>query len=172
MVVVVCVSKLNKTQVQNMSSRFIIPDAQVTMVEPKTSAKGTQYSRIHFTFQVAGRNGQTFPKQSNLACFDQVAANAIQPNGIYDITGSVGVNQQGYLQLEFKEAKPKGAPAQQGQAPQGGYQQPQGGYQAPQAQPNQAPQYGSMPQQPQQAPQGQAPQAPAPATNFDDDIPF
>lgn len=149
-----------------MSSRFIIPDAQVTMVEPKTSAKGTQYWRIHFSFQVAGRNGQTFPKQSNLACFDAGIAGSIQPNGMYDIKGSVGVNQQGYLQLDFKEATPKGG-QQQAPAQGQGYNQAPPQQQAPQGQ-----QYGQMPAAPQQqAPQGQAPQG-APANNFDDDIPF
>ena len=139
-------------------SRFIIPDAQIISVEPLTSRAGNAYWRINFSMQVKGRNGQSFPKTTNIACFDAQQVQAIQPGMVCDIKGGVGVNKDGYLQLNFTGVVAKAAPAVPQSHP--------ASQAAPAAPP---PSYGTVPAAPTAPAQG----APAPAgNNFDDDIPF
>ena len=108
--------------------------------------------------QVKGRNGQSFPKTTNIACFDAQQVQAIQPGMVCDIKGGVGVNKDGYLQLNFTGVVAKAAPAVPQSHP--------ASQAAPAAPP---PSYGTVPAAPTAPAQG----APAPAgNNFDDDIPF
>jgi len=151
-------------------SRFIITDAQIINVEALTSRNNNPYWRIHFTMNVKGRNGQSFPKNTNIACFEADKVQAIQPGQICDIKGSIGVNKDGYLQMNFEGAVAKSAPPVQPSHPSHTPQMAQQPAPAPAA-----PGPASVPSAPGPAsvPSAPVPQAPQPApSGFDDDIPF
>ena len=135
-----------------MSGKFKIENATIIQVEQKMSAKGKAYPLLHFSFNCP-YNGKDSMKQSSLALFDIDNVASLTPNSVCTILGSIDV-YNGYTNLKAKSVTIAGAaqPATQ-QFQQAVVQQPA------------TQQYSAMPQQPPA-------QQPAPANDFDDDIPF
>lgn len=136
-----------------MASRYVIENATVNNIEQKQGQNGAWYL-LHITIPFEGRNGQSFPKVTTLACFDAQAIMKVAVGGTYNITGKISVNKQNYLNLSMGDATQVSAPAQAAQ-------------QAPAQH-----QYAPMPSQAAPQSQTQAPHPQAPKNDFDDDIPF